>query len=101
MLASSSRPHSTSGPSSARQLDDAEADELLATTAAELVFFRALTRVRPIGLHKHFAVLTLRSTIAREADALVPPTAIWRKLEQCYDIRTIDYHVCGFFLVSE
>ena len=45
-----------SGSKEPRWLDSVE---------GEIAFFRALTRARPVGIHKHFHVLTMSNAILR------------------------------------
>jgi hypothetical protein len=96
MVTSASAPNSQAGPSNpfsrAQIVSDPDADALLESTTGELALFRALTRVRPIGLHG-FHILAIRAHVARDTGIFVPPESLWRKLGTCYDISNIQSYV--------
>ncbi|KAJ2993093.1 hypothetical protein NUW54_g7782 [Trametes sanguinea] len=43
----------------------------LDTVEGEIAFFRSLMRARPVGIHRHFHVLTMRNSILRDTGQLV------------------------------
>lgn len=62
----------------------------LNTVEGEIAFFRALTRARPVGIHKHFHVLTMRNAILRDTGKLVEVDDLWKKLRTCYDLDNLE-----------
>ena len=62
----------------------------LDTVEGEIAFFRALTRARPVGIHKHFHVLTMRNAILRDTGKLVEVDDLWKKLRTCYDLDNLE-----------
>ncbi|KAI0755014.1 hypothetical protein C8Q80DRAFT_1266534 [Daedaleopsis nitida] len=71
---------------------DVDEQELrwLDTIEGEIAFFRALTRARPVGIHRHFHVLTMRNAILRDTGQLVEIGDLWKKLRGCYDIDILE-----------
>ena len=62
----------------------------LDSVEGEIAFFRALTRARPVGIHKHFHVLTMRNAILRDTGKLVEVDDLWKKLRACYDLDNLE-----------
>ena len=62
----------------------------LDTVEGEIAFFRALTRARPVGIHRHFHVLTMRNAILRDTGQLVGIDELWNKLRGCYDLDILE-----------
>ena len=62
----------------------------LDTVEGEIAFFRSLTRARPVGIHKHFHVLTMRNAILRDTGKLVEMDDLWKKLRACYDLDNLE-----------
>ncbi|KAI0365739.1 hypothetical protein BV20DRAFT_720008 [Pilatotrama ljubarskyi] len=69
------------GPPEARWLD---------TVEGEIAFFRSLMRARPVGIHRHFHVLTMRNAILRDTGHLVSINDLWDKLRSCYDLDILE-----------
>lgn len=68
-----------------------EADTpFLSTVDGEIAFFRSVMRARPVGLHRHFHVLTIRNWILRDANVAVPPADIWAKLREYYNLEELE-----------
>ncbi|KAI0822229.1 hypothetical protein BC628DRAFT_1390075 [Trametes gibbosa] len=73
----------------------------LDTVEGEIAFFRSLMRARPVGIHRHFHVLTMRNAILRDTGQLVPIDHLWAKLRTCYDLDILEsieadgYHLPG------
>ncbi|KAI0087906.1 hypothetical protein BDY19DRAFT_1042284 [Irpex rosettiformis] len=68
-----------------------EDEELfLNTLEGEIVFFRSLMRARPVGIHKHFHAMVIRSAIQRDTGRWVPMEEIWQKLRSCYDMDLLE-----------
>ncbi|OBZ71714.1 hypothetical protein A0H81_08787 [Grifola frondosa] len=70
--------------------EDTPTAHYLDTVEGEIAFFRALTRARPVGIHRHFHVLTMRNAIRRDTGRLVSVPAIWDKLRRCYDLDILE-----------
>jgi MRG-binding protein len=66
----------------------------------EIALFKALTRARPIGTHRHFHILAIQILISKETGKLLPATALWEKLERCYNLEALEAIVnrIGFLL---
>ncbi|TBU44480.1 hypothetical protein BD309DRAFT_958431 [Dichomitus squalens] len=62
----------------------------LDTVEGEIAFFRSLMRARPVGIHRHFHVLTMRNSIVRDTGRLVEVDELWRKLRTCYDLDVLE-----------
>ncbi|KAI8994131.1 hypothetical protein BD414DRAFT_274332 [Trametes punicea] len=65
-------------------------DRWLDTVEGEIAFFRSLMRARPVGIHRHFHVLTMRNAILRDTGQLVAVEDIWDKLRSCYDLDILE-----------
>lgn len=68
------------------------ADEhaFLDSVEGEITFFRSIMRARPIGMHRYFHVLAIRSAILKDTGRAVHPETIWEKLRKCYDLDALD-----------
>ena len=73
----------------------------LDTVEGEIAFFRSMMRARPVGLHRHFHVLTIRNAILRDTGRLVSMDALWEKLRSCYDLDILENIVSDGVLPSE
>ncbi|KAI0695986.1 hypothetical protein BC835DRAFT_1343999 [Cytidiella melzeri] len=73
-----------------------DSEGFLNTLEGEIAFFRSLMRARPIGNHRHFHTLVIRSAIQRDTGRWVPMDEIWEKLRTCYDIDMLESIVNGF-----
>ena len=62
----------------------------LDTVEGEIAFFRSLMRARPIGLHRHFHVLSIRTVIHQDTGRYVTIDDIWEKLQACYNIEALE-----------
>ncbi|KAI0632066.1 hypothetical protein C8Q77DRAFT_1158742 [Trametes polyzona] len=62
----------------------------LDTVEGEIAFFRSLMRARPVGIHRHFHVLTMRNAILRDTGQLVSIDDLWAKLRACYDLDILE-----------
>ena len=70
----------------------------LDTVEGEIAFFRSIMRARPVGLHRHFHVLTIRNAILRDTGRSVSVDDLWRKLRSCYDLDILEGIVRGKLL---
>ncbi|THH20083.1 hypothetical protein EW146_g1185 [Bondarzewia mesenterica] len=68
----------------------ATSKEFLSTVEGEISFFRSLMRARPIGLHRHFHVLSMRNAIHKDTGQSVSIDEIWEKLRSCYDLDALE-----------
>ncbi|KAI0052723.1 hypothetical protein FA95DRAFT_1532662 [Auriscalpium vulgare] len=62
----------------------------LDTVEGEISFFRSLMRSRPVGLHRHFHALSMRTAIYHDTGHYVSVDDIWEKLRGCYDLEAIE-----------
>jgi MRG-binding protein len=62
----------------------------LDTVEGEISFFRSIMRARPIGLHRHFHALSMRTAIHQDTGQYVTIDDIWEKLQSCYDIEALE-----------
>ncbi|EPQ54433.1 hypothetical protein GLOTRDRAFT_93941 [Gloeophyllum trabeum ATCC 11539] len=65
-------------------------ERFLDTVEGEISFFRSIMRTRPVGIHRHFHVLSMRTNIHKDTGHLVTVEEIWDKLRQCYDLDTLE-----------
>lgn len=74
------------------------ADEhaFLDSVDGEISFFRSIMRARPIGVHRHFHILTIRNAILKDTGRSVHIETIWEKLRKCYDLEALDAIVSRF-----
>ncbi len=59
-------------------------------------FFRSIMRARPIGLHRHFHALSMRTAIHQDTGRYVSIDDIWEKLRGCYNVDALESLVCLF-----
>ncbi|KAI0304501.1 chromatin modification-related protein EAF7-domain-containing protein [Multifurca ochricompacta] len=62
----------------------------LDTVEGEISFFRSIMRARPVGLHRHFHVLSMRTAIHQDTGRYVTIDDIWEKLRSCYNIDALE-----------
>ncbi|KAH8998671.1 hypothetical protein EDB92DRAFT_2060848 [Lactarius akahatsu] len=62
----------------------------LDTVEGEMSFFRSIMRARPIGLHRHFHVLSMRTAIHQDTGRYVSIDDIWEKLRSCYNVDALE-----------
>jgi MRG-binding protein len=62
----------------------------LDTVEGEIAFFRSIMRARPIGLHRHFHVLSIRTVIHQDTGRYVSIDDLWEKLRSCYNIEALE-----------
>ncbi|KAG8695068.1 hypothetical protein FRC11_001758 [Ceratobasidium sp. 423] len=65
-------------------------DGFLNTLEGEIALFRSIERARPVGMHKHFHMLTLRRSIRNESGFWVNVADIWAKLATLYHLDALD-----------
>jgi MRG-binding protein len=69
---------------------DTSPSAFLETPEGEISFFRSIMRARPVGIHRHFHVLTIRNAIHRDTGHLIATDDIWAKLKSCYNLDTLE-----------
>ncbi|KAH8114730.1 chromatin modification-related protein EAF7-domain-containing protein [Phellopilus nigrolimitatus] len=69
---------------------DGQSQNVLDTVEGEIHFFRALMRSRPVGINRHFHVITMQAAIEKGTKRSVPIDDIWRKLESCYNLDALE-----------
>ncbi|KAF8903112.1 hypothetical protein CPB84DRAFT_1774851 [Gymnopilus junonius] len=62
----------------------------LDSVEGEIAFFRSIMRARPVGMHRYFHILAIRSAIFKDTGRSVRPDTIWEKLRECYDLDALD-----------
>lgn len=72
----------------------------LDTVEGEITLFRSIMRARPVGIHRHFHVLTIRNAIYKDTGRLIPPDDIWQKLRSCWDMDALE-NIVRFFSLSQ
>lgn len=63
---------------------------ILDTLQGEIYFFRALMRARPVGIHRHFHVLSMQHVIEKGTGHPVSIDDIWSKLRSCYNLDILE-----------
>ncbi|EIN12982.1 hypothetical protein PUNSTDRAFT_60685 [Punctularia strigosozonata HHB-11173 SS5] len=73
-------------------VDDSSAQyaAILDSVNGEVSFFRNLMRARPVGIHRHFHVLTIRNGVHKDTGEDVSVEDIWKKLRTCYDLDNLE-----------
>ncbi|EJD50633.1 hypothetical protein AURDEDRAFT_143477 [Auricularia subglabra TFB-10046 SS5] len=64
----------------------------LDTVTGENAFFKAVARARPVGVHKHVHMLSIRLRIQRDTGVMVPDADIWDKLHTLYDLAALEQY---------
>lgn len=67
----------------------------LDSVEGEISFFRSIMRARPIGMHRYFHILAIRSAIQKDTGRAVHTDTLWEKLRKCYDLDALDAIVRG------
>ncbi|KDQ11414.1 hypothetical protein BOTBODRAFT_177252 [Botryobasidium botryosum FD-172 SS1] len=70
--------------------DDDAQQPFLDTVMGELSFFRAITRARPVGIHRFFHLVSMRQLIREDTNTIVSVDEIWTKLRRCYDLDVLE-----------
>lgn len=76
------------------QSSEVDSQNVLDTVEGEIQFFRAIMRARPVGIHRHFHMMSIKAALDKEIGQDVPIEAIWRKLESCYNLEALEALVC-------
>jgi hypothetical protein len=74
--------------------DDDGGVKWLDTVEGEIAFFRSLMRARPVGIHRHFHALAVRTAIHSYTGRYVAIDAIWAKLRALYNIDALETVSC-------
>lgn len=75
-----------------------EATSFLDTVEGEISFFRSIMRARPVGIHRHFHMLTIQLSIQKETGRIVNIPDIWQKLKTCYNMEALEAIVRQFWV---
>ncbi|KIK52083.1 hypothetical protein GYMLUDRAFT_208304 [Collybiopsis luxurians FD-317 M1] len=67
-----------------------ETPAFLDTVEGEISFFRSIMRARPVGIHRHFHILTMRNSIYKDTNHWVATDELCQKLKRCYDMDALD-----------
>lgn len=67
-----------------------EEAKFLDTIEGEIAVFRSVMRARPVGIHRHFHILTIRNAILRDTGRLVSLDDLWDKLRTCYNLEILE-----------
>jgi MRG-binding protein len=70
--------------------DSEESISFLDSVPGEISLFRAVTRARPIGMHRHFHMMSILHQMFRETGQMVNGDDIWTKLKGMYDLDTLN-----------
>ncbi|KAF9464225.1 chromatin modification-related protein EAF7-domain-containing protein [Collybia nuda] len=62
----------------------------LSSVEGEIAFFRSIMRARPVGIHRHFHMLTIQHSIHKETGRVINVDEIWKKLKNCYDMDALE-----------
>ncbi|KAI0036444.1 hypothetical protein K488DRAFT_82063 [Vararia minispora EC-137] len=65
-------------------------NEWLDSVEGEIAFFRSLMRSRPVGMHRHFHAMSMRTAIHHYTGRSVSMDAIWNKLRSLYDLDALE-----------
>ncbi|KAH9947557.1 chromatin modification-related protein EAF7-domain-containing protein [Amylocystis lapponica] len=71
-------------------LENSDDTHYLDTVEGEIALFRSVTLARPVGIHRHFHVLSIRNAIFRDTGHHIPIPDIWDKLRSCYDLDILE-----------
>jgi MRG-binding protein len=71
------------------------------TIEGEISFYRSVMRARPVGIHSHFHVLTIRNAILKDTGHTVTTDEIWEKLRSLYDLDALEGLVSHYNLCVE
>ncbi|KAG7088415.1 hypothetical protein E1B28_012412 [Marasmius oreades] len=62
----------------------------LDSVQGEIAFFRAVMHSRPIGIHRNFHIVSMRTSIHKDTGEWVNVDEIVRKLRSCYDVDALN-----------
>ncbi|CCL99712.1 uncharacterized protein FIBRA_01734 [Fibroporia radiculosa] len=65
-------------------------NHFLDTVEGEIALFRSVMRARPVGLHRHFHVLTICNAILRDTGHSISIDDVWKKLRSCYNLDVLE-----------
>ena len=79
---------------------DLTPDTFLDTVGAEVSLFRAVTRARPVGLHRHFHMMCIILSVEKDTSVRVSAEDVWAKLGGMYDLEALEDLVrCSFLFL--
>lgn len=71
-------------------LDPDPSPRFLDSVEGEIALFRAIAQARPVGMHKHFHIITLMQSIKQETGRSLTADMIWEKLADLYNLEQLD-----------
>ncbi|EJU03208.1 hypothetical protein DACRYDRAFT_65406 [Dacryopinax primogenitus] len=72
-------------------MDHASSDrEFLDTVPGEIAFFRGIMQARPVGINRHFHMLTVQQHIKDATKRSVTVPVLWDKLHALYDLEKLE-----------
>ena len=74
---------------------------ILDTVEGEICFFRAVMRSRPVGMHRHFHVLSIKHAVEQGTGQTLSVDDVWDKLHSCYNLEILESLVCVYFYFSK
>lgn len=77
-------------PGTADSGSQSQTQNVLDSVDGEIHFFKSLMRARPIGVHRHFHIITMQAAIEKALKQSVPIEDIWAKLESCYNLDALE-----------
>lgn len=67
----------------------------LDTVNGEIAFFRAITHARPVGINRHFHLLTVQQHIKTGTGQHISVEQLWGKLDSLYNLEILESMVCS------
>ncbi|KAF9267414.1 hypothetical protein L218DRAFT_856125 [Marasmius fiardii PR-910] len=67
-----------------------ETNAFLDSVQGEIAFFRAVMHSRPIGIHRNFHIISMRTSIHKDTGEWIDVDEIVRKLRSCYDVDALN-----------
>ncbi|KZT56329.1 hypothetical protein CALCODRAFT_497498 [Calocera cornea HHB12733] len=64
--------------------------DFLDTVSGEIAFFRGIMQARPVGMNRHFHMLTVQQHIKEATKTTVALEALWDKLDSLYDLQKLE-----------
>ena len=59
----------------------------------EIALYRGIIRSRPIGVHKHFHIISIANYMSQQLGETVSIQRIWQSLSTLYDLEALDNQV--------
>lgn len=78
-----------------------DSSSFLDTLEGEISFLRSIMRARPVGIHRHFHMLTIQGAIFKDTGRVVNIDDIWKKLRTFYDMDALEAIVSAVSISTE